>query len=173
MANDLFSKLGNAIRTTVGVGVGSIDVRLETHAFDPGDAVEGTLVLDLQDRTAADKLYVKLLATRETTVTRKDSSGNKSRSTQSETIYEFELQLDGEKAYPKGLTEHRFSLEIPRDVDRKLDISGSGIVNDVARVVSAVRDATRRPMQWQVIGVLHIPWKRNLEQKVGIQVRSS
>jgi hypothetical protein len=170
MADSFFSKIGSALRTTAGVGVGSIEVVLERTSFAPGDVIRGRLVLTMAEEMRARRLVVRLHASRRTVSTSVDARGQRSRTHGRETVYKFDQELDGERAYPAGTSEHWFAISVPSDIGGKIDIPGEGFVSDVARVVTAVAGAVRRPLEWKLIGFLHIPWKRDVKKASDIQV---
>ena len=157
------------VKKTVGIGVGDIKIELATLNYNPGDVIAGTLHLTLSEPTSAKKLSVRLVGARKRVSYDKDSSGNKSQSTHTETVHDFELELDGEMTYESG--EYEFELSVPKDATpAKPEIRNDGILGDVARVVTSVASANTLPTAWSVTGVLDIPWKRNVSTKIDILV---
>jgi hypothetical protein len=170
MASDIFSRIGSAIRTTTGVGVGSIEVLIERTTFAPGDAIRGRLILTVKEEIHAERLAVRLRASRRTVSTTVDARGQRSRTHGRDTVYSFDQEIDGERVYPAGTSEHWFAIAVPSDIGGRIEIPGDGFVSEVARVVTAVADAARRPLEWKLVGFLHVPWKRNIKKSVDIQV---
>ena len=159
MASDFFSKFGKKLRTTVGVGVGSMSLSLEKHAFDPGDRIRGTVKLELSEPLEAKRLVVKLTGTQK----RKTRDG-----TSNQTIYNSDRELDGKRTYRNG-ESFDFELVVPSDADSRPQINDAGVIGDIARVVTFVASAAS-PVSWRVVAALEVPWARNVSKTTGISV---
>lgn len=158
-----------AVRTTAGVGVGSIALDLVQTGYRPGDEISGSLTLDLEEATPAERLVVRLFATGSRTRHQKHD-GQKTLVHEKETLYSFDLEVDGARSYPAGESKYDFSLRIPSDINSEVSIPDAGILSDVVKVASAFSRGVSHPTRWTVRGFLHIPWKRNLKKELAIQV---
>ena len=158
-----------AVRTTAGVGVGTIALDLVQTGYKPGDEVTGSMTLKLEDPTPADRLVVRLSATGSRT-RHQGTGGDKSLVHEKETLYSFDLEVDGARTYPAGESKYDFSLRIPTDAKSELPIPDAGILSDVVKVASAFSRGVSHPTKWIVRGFLDIPWKRNVKKDLAIQV---
>lgn len=160
----------DAVRTTAGVGVGSIALDLVQTGYALGDEISGTLTLNLEDPTPAERLVVRLSATGSRTRHQK-RNGEKVLVHEKETFYSFDLEVDDERTYPAGESKYDFSLRIPTDANSDVSIPDAGILTDVVKVASAFSRGVSHPTKWTVRGFLHIPWKRNIKKELAIQVK--
>ena len=196
MASDWFKKVGKVIqvtaeataevvretavstaevvRTTAGVGVGTIAFDVSQIDYKPGDKLTGTVVLNLEEATAADKFVVRLYATgTRTRYERESGSSSKTLVHEKETLYSFDLEVDGEKTSPAGENSYEFSIRIPVDAENEVDLPDSGILGEVAKVASLFSRGAKHPTTWTLRAFLNIPWKRNIKKEVAIQVMPS
>jgi hypothetical protein len=168
LETDLFKKLGHRMRTTVGIGVGSVELELAARAFTPGDTVRGTVKLNLKEPTEAKRLVLAIRATQGLVSYGRDSTGARSLETDQVVVFKHNAELAGERTYSDGET---FSgeLVIPADVlDREPEIPGT--IGQVARAVQSVTSPRKLPLEWRVMALLEIPWKRNLKKVVDVTV---
>jgi len=168
MADDFLGTLGSI----VGIGVGSMDLQLVKTGFVAGDTVHGRLVLKLSRPTDAARLVVGIRGTRDRLTTVRDARGNRSQQRETETIYEFEQQLDGKRSYQSQAYD--LHLSIPPDAVGPKLAAPDGKLGDVLRVVSAFADVAGvgpRPVVWYVYAILDIPWKANVKQQTQITVQ--
>lgn len=169
MANDdILSELGSI----VGIGVGSIEVMLVKQSFTVGETIHGRLQCKLSRPTEADKLVIGFRGTRDRMSTVRDAYGVKRQERSTDTIYEFEQQLDGKRKNYQS-DAYDFHLPIPPDAVQGPLRPPEGALGDVLRVVSTISslmDAGPRPIVWQVYAILHIPWKVNVKHYVQISV---
>jgi len=159
---DFLKKLGSV----VGIGVGSIELLLVKRDFAPGDTIHGRLVLKLSERTEARKLMVAVEATEEHTSLTSDGRGGRVRSTSTKTLHHFEQQLDGKRLY----LDEAYDFHLPLPQGPEIALPG-GVLGDVARFVTAVAAATRRPPSWRVVATLDVPWKANVTTRADIVLR--
>ena len=103
VVRDTAVSTAEVVRTTAGVGVGAIAFDVSQVDYKPGDKVSGRVILDLEEPTAADKLVVRLYATgTRTRYERESGSSSKTLVHEKETLYSFDLEVDGEQTYPAG-----------------------------------------------------------------------
>jgi hypothetical protein len=158
-----------AVRTTAGVGVGSIALELVQTGYAPGDKITGSLTLNLEDPTPAQRLVVRLSAVGSRT-RHQSRNGEKALVHEKETLYSFDLEVDDARTYPAGESKYDFSLRIPTDTNSDVSIPDAGILTDVVRVASAFSRGVSHPTKWTVRAFLHIPWKRDVKKELAIQV---
>jgi hypothetical protein len=174
VVRDTAVSTAEAVRTTAGVGVGSIAFDVSQVDYKPGDKVEGTVRLTLEEPTAADKLVVRLYATgTRTRYERESGSSSKTLVHEKETLYSFDLEVDGEKTYPAGENSYEFSIRIPVDTENEGSLPESGILSEIVKVASLFSRGAKHPTTWTLRTFLNIPWKRNLKKELAIQVMPS
>ncbi len=154
MAEGILKTLGSI----VGIGVGSLDLMLVKHAFQPGEVVHGRLLVNLEEPLEAKRLVVGVHATEERWIT--NSQGQRERETR--TRYRVERQLGQKGIYRGG--GYDFHLPLPGSPDVELP---DGILGDVVRLVAAV---ARPTLDWRVYAFLDIPWKANIKAGADITV---
>ena len=159
----------DAVRTTAGVGVGSIAIDVKQTDYKPGDTVAGKITLALEEATDAQRLVVRLYAVGTRTHFVKNESG-KTLAQERETLYKFDLEVDGEKTYEEGAHMYEFSIRIPTDAENEAELPEAGIVGDVLKFASSLSQGIKRPTTWTLRAFLDIPWKRNLKKELEIQV---
>ena len=165
MADDFLGTLGSI----VGIGVGNLELLLMKNSFVAGETIHGRVKLALTRSTEAKRLVVGLRGTREKVTVVRDSRGGTSKRRETETVYEFEQQLDGKRNYQTDAYD--LHLPIPPDAVRAVK-PPEGTLGDVLRVVSAFVDVGPRPITWQVYAFLDIPWKANIKQQTQIAVQA-
>jgi hypothetical protein len=150
-----------------GIGVGTVELRLERFAFCPGDTIRGQLVLKLREPQSARALVVGVRA-RQKVVDRYRSSGENVLSHRTETVWEFKRELCGEGVYGEG--SYPFELVVPSDIFQAKVAPPPGLLGDVARAVSFLQPQKRFPLQWHVFGAVDRRFKLDLTKKVDIVV---
>ncbi len=160
----------DTVRTTAGVGVGSIALDVSQIDYEPGDKVTGRVILRLEEDTPAEKLVVRLYATGTRTRYEKNGSGNKTLVHEKETIYSFDLEVDGKKTYLAGEQAYDFALRIPTDAENDVSVGEESFIGEVAKVASLFSRGAKHPTIWMLRAYLSIPWKRNVKKELGIQV---
>lgn len=171
VVRDTAVSTAEVVRTTAGVGVGSIAFDVSQVDYKPGDKITGKVILSLEEPTAADKLVVRLYATgTRTRYERESGSSSKTLVHEKETLYSFDLEVDGDKTYPAGENSYEFSIRIPTDAEDEVTLPESGLLSEVAKVASLFSRGAKHPTTWALRAFLNIPWKRNLKKEVAIQV---
>jgi hypothetical protein len=168
MASD--DSIWGSLGSIVGIGVGSMELQLIKTGFTAGETIHGRLKLGLTRSTEAKRLMVGLRGTRERITTVRDSRGHKTQERQTETVYEFEQQLDGKRANYQH-DAYDLHLPIPADAVAPKIQPPEGKLGDVLRIVSTFVDVGPRPITWHVFAYLDIPWKANVRQQVQISVQ--
>lgn len=152
-----------------GFSKGKIDIKLENFDFFPGDVVKGTLVLDLKKAVKAKNLKVILLGRER--VRRGAGSSSSGSSVQTETVFELDKMLDGEKEYQpsKPPQEYSFELEVPTDIfEREAEVN-KGKLGKVFGAVSRMGEI-RYGIKWYIRGRLVIPWAIDIKKTIQINI---
>lgn len=169
VVRDTAVSTADAVRTTAGVGVGSIAIDVQQTDYKLGDTVSGKINLQLEEATEAKRLVVRLFAIGSRTHFEKNEAG-KTTVQERETLYSFDLEVDGEKSYEEGAHIYEFSLTIPADAENEPSTEDTGILGDVVKFASSLSQGVKRPTQWKLRAFLDIPWKRNLKKELDIEV---
>ncbi|MEM9463309.1 MAG: hypothetical protein AAGF11_54710 [Myxococcota bacterium] len=154
----------------VGIGVGSIELRVDggtSHRL--GARITGTVALTLAEPVPAKGLTVTLQATRRRRVLVEDHRRGRRTAMRNEVIYEFVGEVGGEQTYASG--EHAFAVELPLTIEVPVEVDG--LLGDALRAVRTVQAMTERPIRWQLVATLVIPWKRNLSKAIDLAVRDA
>src|SRR5690348_15531541 len=109
MADDFLGTLGSI----VGIGVGAIELQLIKNHFIAGETIHGRVKLALTRATEAKRLVVGIRGTRERLTVVRDARGGRSQRRETETVYEFEHQLDGKRNYQSDA----YDLHLPIPID--------------------------------------------------------
>jgi hypothetical protein len=137
-------------------------LKLEKDYFKPGDTIKGIINLSLKKPIKARKLNVALIGKVKTTY--RDSDG--CCQTKDETIYEYALELDGQKEYQ--IQQYPFEIEIQPDI---LDAKSSGqelaagLRNTLGAIGSFLDEVAPLPKpRWFVKANLDIPLKIDINK---------
>jgi len=172
VVRDTAVSTAEAVRTTAGVGVGSLAIEASQTGYKLGDTVAGKITLNLEEATEAKRLVVRISAVGTRTRFEKNQEG-KTMVQERETLYSFDLEVDGQKTYEEGAHIYEFSIRIPTDADDEDSLPDAGVLSDVLRFASSLSQGSKRPTQWKLRAFLDIPWKRNLNKELELQVSDS
>ena len=151
--------------TVVGIGIGTMSIRLVRTVHEPGDIVRGRLQMTLPEPLEARRLVVGIRARQRYYEIRRDAHGNRRREQRERDVYSFESELDGAHAYSSEGFD--FRLGVP---GRRAPTMPSGLLGDVATVLGALKNTRREPLRWSIYGFLDRPWKVNLKCSVALNV---
>jgi hypothetical protein len=154
MADDILGTLGSI----VGIGVGKLDLQLVSNAVPAGATLHGRVFLHLTRKTEASRLVCGLEATEDRVTPR---------GTERHEVHRFEQQLDGKRTY----FDEAYDLHLPVPAQAAAPVLPSGLLGDVARLVTAVQSSRRTPVRWRVFAFLDVPWKANIRGSVDILIR--
>ncbi|MFH0973173.1 MAG: arrestin family protein [Candidatus Micrarchaeota archaeon] len=158
-----------------GIGAGKAEIKLPKTVYAPGEAIEGQLLLTLSGPTKAKGVFVKLYA--EQTFRERTSSGRVQQTARR--VYEFPLQLDGEKEYAASQPlSYEFKLKIPDDVAKtsapaQTGVAGVGLPNIGISIGGLRLDSGLGPVgpaRWFVEGQLDIPLGIDVKNRVQINL---
>lgn len=167
-ASQAFNKLGHRIRTTVGVGVGSVSLELARTALAPGDTLRARIALALPEPTRASRLVFAVRATQGFA-----QIGGRGKQpvvrTDSVVVWKQHVELSGERDYRDGET-FEAEIVIPSDVLDLQPRMPDGTLGQVVSAVQAISSAARLPLAWRAMALLHVPWKRNIKKVLDLSV---
>jgi hypothetical protein len=157
-------------------GKGKINIAIQQTSFNLGDTISGRVALALKKPVKAREANVSLIGEQKTTQ-RKGMVGGQGMSTTTQTIriYDFKLQLDGEKEYNQG-QEYRFEIKIPADIlnakPQMPELGGRlGQGLKVAQAAAAMTGVI--PLQqtrWYLLAKLDIPGGMDIKKKADITI---
>ena len=144
-----------------GIGRGKMDIRIVRREYRPGEAIDGTLWLDLKESVMARGVSVALVGERK--VVRHQGKGTQ---VSTERVFEFALPLDGEKSYAPGGSEYRFTITVPQSIQGLLPQgeSMSGLMK-VVRFLSSPN-----PIRWYLDAKLDVPKSVDVSKRVQINI---
>lgn len=145
----------------LGLVPGKVTLDVKGRSFSPGDAIRGRVTLSLSEDTEARRLAV-ILEAKQRAVGLAPGRRGLALSYQKNTVWKFELDLDGERVYHDGAS-YPFEVLVP---DGALEPSFGQNLLDVLTAHH------RFPLEWSVTAVLDRPWKLNLKASVDVQVVS-
>ena len=145
----------------LGLVPGKLTLDVKGRTFAPGDAIRGRVTLQLAEEGEARRLVVMLEA-KQRAVGLAPGRRGIALSYRKDTVWKFELELDGERVYRTGLT-YPFELMIP---DGALEATFG------QNLLDALTANHRFPLEWSVTAFLDRPWKLNVKASVDVQVVS-
>ena len=155
-------------KKVAGIGIGQIDLELPGgSAVQSGDTLSGTLRLTLTEPVEAKRLIVALRATRRQISFERGDDGKHDKVSRKVTLHREVIELGGQRLYEGG--DFPFALYLP-ELGAKVD--QGGVLGDVLRAAQALDDMRSSPVEWRLLGMLEIPWRRNLSKKLPISVRA-
>ncbi|MFH1235077.1 MAG: hypothetical protein V1493_05705 [Candidatus Diapherotrites archaeon] len=148
-----------------GFGKGKMEMTLEKFNFSAGDTIKGHASLTLNKPTKARAMKVVFWGERESRHTHHDSHGTHT-STRTETIYSFELPLDGEKEYSS--TEYDFEIKVPAMQQAQMpemDGAFGAVMKTAAFLAGPIA-----PPKWFVQAKLDIPGGMDVSKTVQVNI---
>jgi hypothetical protein len=154
-------------------GKGKMNILLPRSHYLPGDIISGEVEFRLKKPVLARELSISLIGEVETTrvgdFTRRGGSGV-STSVQTERIYDFKQQLDGEKDYSLS-GKYPFEIKIPADIlgpqlEGKLG-TGAKIAQIAAAMTGVIPQQRKR---WHLAAKLDIPGGIDVSKKADITI---
>jgi hypothetical protein len=145
----------------LGLSPGRLTLDVKGRVFAPGDFIRGRVTLHLREEFEARQVSVSLEA-KQRAVGLAPGRRGLALSYQKNTVWRFELQLDGERVYRDGLS-WTFELLVPEGALEPA--FGQGLLD-------AITATHRFPLEWSVTALLDRPWKLNLKASIDVQVAS-
>jgi len=166
-----------------GFGKGKIGIALEKYNFSPGETMRGTVSLELKKPVQARQLRAVFYGTRKKLVVDRSrprrsgvgirvggspgvSMGGASTRTETETVYRFEMQLDGEKEYSGG--QYQLEIGIPSDLMQSVK-APDGTLGNIVKAAKFLAGPMAR-VQWFIEVTLDIPKGSDVGKKVQVNL---
>ena len=150
-------------------GKGRIDITIPRTHYAPGEIVSGNVALTLKKPVKAREVSISLIG--EQTTTR----GGKERSTTTERIYDFKMQLDSEREYSQR-GEYRFEIKIPADIlsmkPKMPELEGTaGQVLKMAQAAATMTGVILlQRTKWYLLAKLDVPGGIDVKKNVDITI---
>lgn len=154
-----------ALTNTLGIGIGSLRLRLVSQQARVGELVRGRLELDLNRVVEADRLTVSVYAWQR--VLGVGLGKQPTISTRKVPVVRSEIELDGDAIYRSG--GYDFAIEVPRVQWGKSPPLPEGFAEAIG-VLHTITSPVQYPLEWFVEGRLHRTWKVDLKERRSISV---
>jgi len=157
-----YSKYSKSV--PIQIAKGKIAISIQRFNYAPGDTISGNVALTLKKPVKAREVSILLVGEQQITQEQYTESRSiifghkKSRgtSTNTESVYEFKQQLDGEKEYSQGQEYYLFEIKIPADIlDKEVQMTG------------AIQSF---PAMWYLVAKLDIPGGLDISKRVQITI---
>ena len=156
----------NPFSETLGLGVGSLSLRLVDRQLKGGETLRGRIELNLPEPLQAEGLTVTLLAQqRRAGVGMR--RGQVQLSTQKPTVFRSPIDLQGPGLFRSGGFD--FSMPVPERIVRPEEALSEGL-RDLVTVIRAVQSPVQFPYEWFVEARLRRSWKVDLKERLGIAI---
>lgn len=133
---------------------GKINVTLNKTVFVPGDTIEGTAALKLRKSVKARRFMVSLIGTEKT---RERRPGESTDDINTQEIYRFDVDLDGEKEYQSsGENTYEFKIKTPPDILGSIMPTSEGVVGGILRTAKYLQNLDRQ-LFWHIQTRLDVP----------------
>jgi hypothetical protein len=145
---------------------GKIELNMPKYSFHPGENMTGTISLKLKKPIKARKVEVRFLGQEKITRRRRSSDGRMRTDTDTITICDIEVPLDGEKEYQNETYD--FNITVPPDVleTAKRPDGALGGLLQAAEYMSG----QRRRKEFHIIANLDIPMGFDVSKKQDIVI---
>ena len=165
-----------------GFGKGKLGIVLDKYNFSPGETIKGTVSLELKQPVQARQLRAVFYGTRKKLVVDRSrrgsrasmrigggprvSMGGASTRTETEVIYRFEVQLDGEKEYSGG--QYPLEIVVPLSLWQETK-APDGTLGTIVKAAKFLADPLAR-VQWFIEATLDIPKGSDVGKKVQVNI---
>jgi len=168
-----------------GIGAGTIEIRIPKIAYVVGEPIEGTLVLSVNSPVKARGVFLKLCADQKFREYVYDSGSHHSGghghwTTTTKTVYNFVLQFDGEREYPKTPQPvgYPFRIFVPKEANTLRQYPGSGGYGSPAISIgplqfgggSSMGGGPVGPPDWYLEGYLDLPLAFDVSTRVMLSI---
>lgn len=144
----------------LGIGKGRLIIKLEKFNYSVGETISGIVFLDLKKPVQAKELVIALRGDRKSRGGIQLGDSHNNRRQEEHRVYEFEIHLDGEKEYTKGM-EYPFEIVVPEDVrNLQPNMPGSGgVLGSVMKVAqtAATMTGVYTQLKWYLHAKLDVP----------------
>ena len=172
-----------------GIGAGKVEIRIPKIAYVVGEPIEGTLVLLVNSPVKARGVFLKLCADQKYREYVYDSGshhshgfgqGNGHWTTTTKTVYNFVLQFDGEREYPKTPQPlvYPFRIFVPKEAETLRQYTGSsGLGSPVVSIGQlqigggdSMGGGPTGPPDWYLVGYLDLPFAFDVSTRVMLSI---
>ena len=169
-----------------GISAGKVEIRIPKIAYVVGEPIEGTLRLMINSTVKARGVFLKLCADQKYREYVYDSGSHHSYghgqghwTTTTKTVYNFVLQFDGEREYPKTSQplSYPFRIFVPKDADtlRQAAMSGySGGTISIGPIQigggNTMGGGPSGPPEWYLEGYLDLPFAFDVSTRVMLSI---
>lgn len=142
----------------LGIGAGKMELRLNRTDLHPGETVEGTATLAMNEQMNARGVFAEFWAER---------TERRGKSSYARILYKKEERLDTEKLYNPGRqVQYQFKFNVPEGI---LNASESG--NDlIGGVMGFLREMGNNGIRWYVKVKLDLPMAFDVSKTIQIKV---
>jgi hypothetical protein len=157
-----------------GLGTGSIELRLPKTAYQAGEEISGTLLLNVKNPAKARGLYVKIYAEQKVREMRSSGSGKMRPVETTRKLYEYQIELDKEREYPKtnGAVSYPFKFVVPEGA--RSGHAAEKPMDGTDLLISAIRLGTGvgplGPVKWYLEGFLDLPMAFDVSAKMQLDI---
>jgi hypothetical protein len=153
-------------------GIGTIRLDLPKTRYAAGEAIEGTLLLDISRPILARGVFA-VLSAQQQFYRRPDLQGNGMR-TVTRKVYHYQQQLDGRREYERTAepTPYPFRLMLPPRVGFLQDVQGpaGGTATAISNLPAIDGSVPSGTPAWSVEGFLDIPLAFDVRETVRLRV---
>ncbi len=153
---------------------GKISISIPKTAYNPGETISGDVTLTLNGPVKAREFSISLIGDqrynrRGTVEFGKKTGRNYDR------VYDFRLQLDGEKEYAQG-GQYHFEIKIPAEILKKpqmpeaMDEQTQQRVQMMQAMASIAGSYMPRPTQWYLLAQMDIPMGVDIKKTIDITI---
>jgi len=168
-----------------GLGAGKIEIYIPKTAYVVGEPIEGTLVLSVNSTVKARGVFLKLCADQKFREYIYDSgshhsSGHGHWTTTTKTVYNFVLQFDGEREYPKTPQplSYPFRIFVPKEADTLRQSAWSGGSGNPVISIGPLQigggdsmgGGPVGPPDWYLEGYLDLPFAFDVSARVLLSI---
>ena len=140
----------------LGIGEGSIDIKIDRTNFKIGETVKGEVFLSLSQPKKARELRVLFYG---------EVKEHHGKHSSTKRIFEQLISLGGEQEYPATSKSYPFEIKIP-DIPKPVE-GGSGIVASVLNFIASFSDPVSRA-SWYLDASLDVPMSFDISKKTRI-----
>lgn len=159
-------RLTDEARKVAGIGVGTLTIRVKGSHTPMGGDLRGMVALALEEDTALDGVSVTLEARQERMGLQRGAKGSRTPVRRTVTLYSQEVPLAGKGTY--RTESFPFTVRVPTQLEERLEAEGA--LGDVLKFAQGVQAMTRGPIQWSLIAVAAVPWKRNVRASQDVAI---
>ncbi len=98
---------------------GNVKIQIDNYNYSPGDTITGKILLNIKKPITSKSLSISLTGIQKTTSPSIGTNGRRTTNTKYNTLFSFNLPLEGKKEYSSGENNYSFKIKIPSDIISK------------------------------------------------------